>query len=137
VGPRRLAGAYAWRKVLDAGGRLALGSDFPVERVDPLLGLHAAVSRQDLAGQPPGGWLPEERLSREEALAGFTLDAAHSLFLDHLVGSLAVGKRADLVVYDRDPMAVPVEEIPRVRVDLTVVDGEVVYRRQADGEGAP
>ena len=137
VGPRRLAGAYAWRKVLAAGGRLALGSDFPVERVDPLLGLHAAVSRQDLAGQPPGGWLPEERLSREEALAGFTLDAAHSLFLDHLLGSLAVGKRADLVVYDRDPMAVPVEEIPRVRVDLTVVDGEVVYRRQADGEGAP
>jgi predicted amidohydrolase YtcJ len=129
VGERRLAGAYAWRKVLDAGGRLALGSDFPVEQVDPLLGLHAAVTRQDLAGEPAGGWLPEERLDRDEALRGFTLDAAHSLFLDHLVGSLAVGKRADLVVFDRDPMRVPAAEIPAAKVDLTLVDGEVVYRR--------
>lgn len=130
VGERRLAGAYAWRKVLDAGGRLALGSDFPVELADPLLGLYAAVSRQDAAGEPPGGWLAGERLDRREALRGFTLDAAHSLFLDHLVGSLAVGKRADLVVFDRDPMTVPVAEIPAVRVDLTVVDGEVVHRRE-------
>jgi predicted amidohydrolase YtcJ len=132
VGEGRLAGAYAWRKVLDAGGRLALGSDFPVERVDPLLGLHAAVTRQDLDGAPAGGWLPGERLDRDEALRGFTLDAAHSLFLDHLVGSLAVGKRADLVVFERDPMTVPAAEIPAVRVDLTVVDGEVVYRRGAE-----
>ncbi|HUO86147.1 MAG TPA: amidohydrolase [Thermoanaerobaculia bacterium] len=129
VGERRLEGAYAWRKVLDAGGRLALGSDFPVERVDPLLGLYAAVSRQDLASQPPEGWLPEERLDRQEALRGFTLDAADSLFLEHLVGSLAVGKRADLVVFDRDPMTVPVAEIPTVAVDLTLVDGVVVHRR--------
>lgn len=132
VGEQRLAGAYAWRKVLDAGGRLALGSDFPVERVDPLLGLYAAVTRQDLDGAPAGGWLPGERLDRDEALRGFTLDAAHSLFLDHLVGSLAVGKRADLVVFERDPMTVPAAEIPAVRVDLTVVDGEVVYRRGAE-----
>ncbi|HEX6204147.1 MAG TPA: amidohydrolase [Thermoanaerobaculia bacterium] len=130
VGERRLAGAYAWRKVLDAGGRLALGSDFPVEQADPLLGLYAAVTRQDLDGRPDGGWLPEERLDRQEALRGFTLDAAHSLFLDHLVGSLAVGKRADLVVFDRDPMSVPAAEIPAVRVDLTVVDGVIVYRRR-------
>ena len=72
VGPARLAGAYAWRKVLNADGRLALGSDFPVESADPRLGLYAAVTRQDLKGQPPGGWLPGERLTREEALAGFT-----------------------------------------------------------------
>jgi len=133
VGPRRLEGAYAWRKVLDAGGRLALGSDFPVERVDPLLGLHAAVTRQDLAGEPAGGWLPGERLTREEALSGFTLDAAHSLFLEATVGSLAPGKRADLVVFGRDPMRVPAAEIPEVEVDLTLVDGRVVHRR----EGAP
>jgi predicted amidohydrolase YtcJ len=134
VGERRLAGAYAWRQVLAAGGRLALGSDFPVERADPLLGLHAAVTRQDLAGQPPGGWLAGERLSRDEALRGFTFDAAYSLFLDELVGSLAVGKRADLVVFDRDPMRVPAAEIPAVAVDLTLVDGEVVYRRSPAGE---
>jgi predicted amidohydrolase YtcJ len=131
LGAARLAGAYAWRKVLAAGGRLALGSDFPVESADPRLGLYAAVSRQDLAGQPPGGWLPGERLSREEALRGFTLDAAWSLFLEHEVGSLAVGKRADLVVFGRDPMTVPVAEIPRAEVDLTLVEGQVVYQRPA------
>jgi predicted amidohydrolase YtcJ len=131
LGEARLAGAYAWRKVLATGGRLALGSDFPVESADPLLGLYAAVTRQDLAGKPPGGWLPGERLSREEALRGFTLDAAWSLFLELEVGSLEVGKRADLVVFARDPMTVPPAEIPRAEVDLTMVDGEVVYRRAA------
>jgi hypothetical protein len=138
VGEHRLAGAYAWRKVIGAGGRLALGSDFPVERAAPMLGFHAAVSRQDLDGQPPGGWLPEERLERQEALRGFTLDAAWSLFLDDLVGSLEPGKRADLVVWDRDPMRVPVDEIPAVRADLTLVGGEVVHRHAAGGgEEAP
>jgi predicted amidohydrolase YtcJ len=134
LGSARLAGAYAWRKVLDAGGRLALGSDFPVESADPRLGLYAAVTRQDLQGNPPGGWLPGERLTREEALRGFTLDAAWSLFLDKEVGSLAVGKRADLVVFGRDPMTVPEREIPRAAIDYTVVDGRVVYQREQRGE---
>jgi predicted amidohydrolase YtcJ len=129
VGEARLAGAYAWRKVLNAGGRLALGSDFPVESADPRLGLYAAVTRQDLQGNPPGGWLPGERLTREEALRGFTLDAAWSLFLDGEVGSLEVGKRADLVVFARDPMKVPEAEIPRAEIDYTLVDGQVVYER--------
>ncbi|MEA2602674.1 MAG: hypothetical protein QOF89_3666 [Acidobacteriota bacterium] len=129
VGQARLAGAYAWRKVLAAGGRLALGSDFPVESDDPRLGLYAAVTRQDLQGNPPGGWLPGERLTREEALRGFTLDAAWSLFLDQEVGSLAVGKRADLVVFARDPMTVPEAEIPKAAIDYTVVDGRVVFDR--------
>ncbi len=130
LGERRLAGAYAWRKVLAAGGRLALGSDFPVESEDPRLGLHAAVTRQDAAGNPAGGWLPGERLTREEALRGFTLDAAYSLFLEQDVGSLEVGKRADLVVFARDPMAVAEREIPQAAVDYTVVEGRVVYERQ-------
>jgi predicted amidohydrolase YtcJ len=129
VGPERLAGAYAWRKVLAAGGRLALGSDFPVESADPRLGLYAAVTRQDLAGNPPGGWLPGERLTREEALRGFTLDAAWSLFLEKEIGSLTVGKRADLVVFGRDPMTVPAAEIPKAEIDYTLVDGKVVYQR--------
>ncbi|HEX4959218.1 MAG TPA: amidohydrolase [Thermoanaerobaculia bacterium] len=129
LGQARLAGAYAWRKVLDAGGRLALGSDFPVESADPRLGLYAAVTRQDLQGNPPGGWLPGERLTREEALRGFTLDAAWSLFLDQETGSLAVGKRADLTVFGRDPMTVPEREIPQAAVDFTIVGGRVVYER--------
>ena len=135
VGKRRLEGAYAWRKVLNAGGRLALGSDFPVESADPRLGLYAAVTRQDLQGNPPGGWLPGERLTREEALRGFTLDAAWSLFLDQEVGSLEVGKRADLTVFARDPMTVPEIEIPRAEIDYTLVDGRVVYERAERGSG--
>jgi predicted amidohydrolase YtcJ len=129
LGARRLERAYAWRKVLDDGGRLALGSDFPVESADPRLGLYAAVTRQDLAGNPAGGWLPGERLTREEALRGFTLDAAWSLFLENEVGSLEVGKRGDLVVFARDIMTVPEAEIPRVEIDMTLVDGRVVHER--------
>jgi predicted amidohydrolase YtcJ len=130
VGPRRILGAYAWRKVLAAGGRMALGSDFPVENANPLLGLYAAVTRRDLAGAlPETGWHPEERLTREEALRGFTLDAAYSLFLDHAVGTLEPGKRADIVVFDRDPMRVPADEIPNVRVEMTLVDGQVAFAR--------
>ncbi|HET9226250.1 MAG TPA: amidohydrolase [Thermoanaerobaculia bacterium] len=130
IGEGRLERAYAWRKVLDFGGRLALGSDFPVESADPRLGLYAAVTRQDLSGQPEGGWLPGERLTREEALRGFTLDAAWSLFLDKEVGSLEVGKRADLVVFSRDIMTVPEKEIPKVEIDYTLVDGKVSYQRE-------
>lgn len=129
VGERRLQGAYAWRRVLSAGGRLALGSDFPVESADPRLGLYAAVTRQDLDGKPTGGWLPGEKLTREEALRGFTLDAAWSLFLEKEVGSLEVGKRADLVVFAQDPMTIPEAEIPRAGVDYTLVNGQVVYER--------
>jgi predicted amidohydrolase YtcJ len=131
LGAQRLAGAYAWRSVLQAGGRLALGSDFPIEPADPRRGLHAAVTRQDPHGQPRGGWRPEERLTRHEALRGFTLDAAYSLFLDGELGSLAAGKRADLVVFERDIMVVPANEILTVGVDLTVLEGKVVFRREA------
>ena len=130
VGAARMPGAYAWRRVLRAGGGLALGSDFPVELADPSHGLYAAVTRQDRSGQPPGGWQPEERLSRAEALRGFTLDAAYSLFLEEEVGSLEVGKRADLVVFARDPMTVPAAEMPSLEIDMTLVDGEIVYRRE-------
>ena len=136
LGERRLERAYAWRKILDDGGRLALGSDFPVESADPRLGLYAAVSRQDLQGRPEGGWLPGERLTREEALRGFTLDAAWSLFLDQEVGSLETGKRADLVVFARDIMTVPAAEIPRVEVDMTVVDGVIAYERAVHERGS-
>lgn len=129
VGERRLEGAYAWRRVLTSGGRLALGSDFPVESADPRLGLYAAVTRQDPDGKPQGGWRPGEKLTREEALRGFTLDAAWSLFLEKEVGSLEVGKRADLVVFAQDPMTVPEAEIPGVGIDYTLVNGQVVYER--------
>jgi len=130
IGESRLERAYPWRLALERGVRLALGSDFPVEKVDPLLGIHAAVTRQDLAGNPEDGWLPDQVLTRQEALRGFTLDAAYSLFLDGEVGSLEPGKRADVVVFDRDWMAGPAMEIPDARVDLTLIGGTIVYRRE-------
>ena len=127
VGPERIQGAYAWRTLLDSGAKLAFGSDFPVEQVDPRLGLFAAVSRQDLAGEPAGGWYADERVTRYEALRGFTLDAAYAGFMEKMVGSLEEGKRADFVVLDRDYMSIPVAEIPKLVVLETWLDGKQLY----------
>ena len=129
LGDVRLAGAYAWKSLLTSGALLAFGSDFPVERVDPMLGIHAAVSRQDAAGWPPGGWQPQERLSREAAIRAFTLDAAYSGFMEKETGSLEVGKQADFIILDRDIMKVPDEEILETKVVETWVGGRRVYSR--------
>ena len=128
LGPHRIQGAYAWRRLLDAGVRLALGSDFPVEQVNPMLGIFAAVTRQDLQGNPPGGWYPEQVLGREEAIRGFTLDAAWAAFMEKEVGSLEAGKRADFIVLDRDLMSVPADEIPQTRVLETWLDGKLAWK---------
>ena len=129
LGADRLAGAYAWKSLADAGATLAFGSDFPVERANPMLGIYAAVSRQDLEGWPAGGWQPQERLTRERAIRAFTLDAARAAFMEDSVGSLEAGKRADFIVLDHDLMQVPVAEIPAVRVLQTWVDGQRVFER--------
>jgi hypothetical protein len=134
VGPGRIQGAYAWRKTLDAGVPLACGSDFPVESPNPFYGLYAAVTRQDQEGWPAGGWRLEERLTRDEALACFTRWAADAAGMDDQVGTLAVGRRADFLVLDRDIMEVPAEEIWRTQVLRTVIDGETVYEASAAGE---
>jgi hypothetical protein len=107
-----------------------LGSDFPVEQVNPMLGIYAAVTRQDVEGWPAGGWYPEEVLTREEAVRGFTLDAAYSGFMENEVGSLERGKRADFIVLDRDIFEVPAAKIAEARVLQTWLDGELVYKRQ-------
>jgi len=127
VGPERIKGAYAWQRYLHSGARLALGSDFPVEQVDPRLGLYAAVTRQDAEGQPPGGWQPDQRLSAAEALRGFTRDAAWAGHDEAEVGTLQRGLRADFVVLDRDPLAVDPAELDNLQVLSTWVDGEPVY----------
>ena len=128
VGPERIDGAYAWQRLLKSGARLALGSDFPVEQVDPMLGLYAAVTRQDADGKPRGGWLADQRLSAAEALRGFTLDAAYAGFAEHEVGSLDVGKRADFVLLSGDVLAESADALARTRVLATYVDGTPVYR---------
>ncbi|KAF8130389.1 amidohydrolase family-domain-containing protein [Boletus edulis] len=111
-------------------GVLPLGSDFPVEGINPLLGFYAAVSRLSPSGDSPHGpqgWYPSERLTRAQALKGMTLDAAYAAFAEDKLGSLSVGKKADFVVLDRDIMTVPLSELLATRVRATVIDGEVVY----------
>jgi len=127
VGPERIAGAYAWRRFADAGVRLALGSDFPVESPDPRLGLHAAATRQDADGHPPGGWTPDQKLDAREALRGFTADAAWADHDEADVGRLAPGLRADFVVLAQDPLAVPASELAGLSILSTWVDGRPVY----------
>ena len=127
LGPVRIAGAYAWQRMQANGVKLALGSDFPVESVDPRRGLHAAVTRQDAHGHPAGGWRAAERLSAAEALRGFTADAAWAAHDERDVGRLAPGFRADFVVLDEDPLAVPGEQLDDLHVRSTWVDGKPVY----------
>jgi predicted amidohydrolase YtcJ len=128
LGATRIAeGAYVWQKLLKSGARLAAGSDFPVERPDPLPGFYAAITRQDKTGQPPEGWAPDQRLSRAEALAAFTIDAAYAAHAERDLGSLEPGKLADFVVLSRDIMTAPPADILTTTVLGTVVGGTVVY----------
>ena len=128
LGAERLKGAYAWRRLLDAGARIALGSDFPVERPAPLLGFYAAVTREDASGMPAGGWYGNQVLTRAEALRGFTLDAATAGFMEDEVGSLEPGKRADFVILSQDLMTVPPEQILATRIVATYLDGAPIYQ---------
>ena len=124
LGPKRLAGAYAWNTVAGLGVPLAFGSDFPVESPDPFPGLSAAVSRQDPNGQPPGGWLPSERVSLGKALHAFTLGAAYAGYAEARFGGLAPGKWADFVIVDRDPTAVNAQQLAKTMVLETWVAGK-------------
>ncbi len=116
LGPDRLDGAYPWRSVLMAGGRLAFGSDAPVEPADPFVGIAAAISRTDANGEPFGGWFPQEAVSREAALAGFTSDAAFAGFAEGRFGRLIPGERADFLLVDRDPLLASPDEIRQTTV---------------------
>ena len=130
VGPERIKGAYAWRKLMDTGAVIACGSDFPVEGVNPLWGIYAAVTRQDHKGWPEGSWYPGERMTLYEAVAGFTRHAAYASFEEDIKGTLEPGKLADVTVLDKDLFQIPASEILGTRVRLTVVGGRVVYRSE-------
>ncbi|KDR78376.1 hypothetical protein GALMADRAFT_266881 [Galerina marginata CBS 339.88] len=132
LGSSRIKGAYAYQTLLQASPRgvLPLGSDFPVEGVNPLLGFYAATSRLSVDGSSPhgsAGWFPEQRLTREEALKGMTLDAAYASFAEDEIGSLTPGKKADFVIFDKDIMTIPANQILQAKVVATVVDGQAVY----------
>lgn len=129
LGPERLAGAYAWRRFLAAGVPLAFGSDFPVEEVDPTFGLHAAITREDASGQPPGGWLPDQRLTLDEALAAFARGAAYAAHREDRLGVLAPGMRADLTCFAGDLRAMAPSELRAAAVSATIVDGAPAWVR--------
>ena len=130
LGADRIKGAYAWRTVLNSGARLALGSDFPVEDVNPFFGIYSAVTRQDQKGNPPGGWYPDQKLSLAEAIRGFTSDAAYAAFEEPSRGTIEPGKLADLTIVEGDLYSAPVSNLFATKVRYTVVGGEVVFGRK-------
>ncbi len=129
IGDARTAeGAYVWQALRKAGARLANGSDFPVEEPNPMYGFYAAITRQDRDGQPPGGWMPDQRLSRAEALHSFTAGAAYAAHLEQELGTLRVGALADLLVLSDDIMQVAPAQVLRARPLLTLRGGRVTHR---------
>ena len=127
LGPNRLAGAYAWKSIATAGGKLAFGSDAPVELPDPWAGMAAATTRQGPDGKPFGGWQPQEKISREAALAAYTSDAAYAGFAEGRFGRLIRGERADFLLVDRDPLLASPAELAATKVLQTWVGGRLVY----------
>jgi predicted amidohydrolase YtcJ len=128
IGPERIKTTYAFRSLLDTGAGLVFGSDWTVAPLDPLKGLEAALTRQTIDGRNPDGWVPEQRITLEEALRAYTVANAYAMHLDRVAGRLAPGLAADLVVLDRDLFAIAPTAIHEARVLLTVVAGRVVYR---------
>jgi hypothetical protein len=136
LGPDRLKGAYAWQSVLRSGARLAFGTDFPVESPNPFPGLSAAISRQDVEGEPPGGWIPSERLTFAQALGAYTRGAAYAGFAEQKIGSLEPGKWADFILIDRDPAKVNPQELARTKVLETWVAGKKVWSSASPAQPA-
>jgi predicted amidohydrolase YtcJ len=129
-GPERCRYAYAWKSLLQAGLRVQFGSDAPVEPIDPRYGIHAAVTRQTVFGEPPGGWFPAQKLSLEDSFAGFTAVAAWSTRRENELGFIAPGKWADLTIFNQDLFSLPPDNWLDVKTEMTVVHGEVVYEAE-------
>lgn len=132
LGPARLGGAYAWRAMLQNGSRLAFGSDVPVEPADPWLGLKVAVTREDARAEPPGGWLPEQRLTLAEALRAYTQGAAYAGFAEKQFGNLATGQRADFLLLDQDIELARPADIANVRVVEVWIGGKRAVAPKAE-----
>jgi hypothetical protein len=130
IGPTRALGAYAWRSLLNTGVVIPNGSDFPVESANPLISFHSFVSRQDSDNWPAAGWYPEQKTTREEALLSMTMWPAYASFMEKESGSISPGKFGDFTVLDQDIMTIPVEQILNTKVEMTVIGGKVVYRRE-------
>lgn len=131
TGKERATYSYAWRSFIDAGHVIPCGSDFPVESANPLYGIYAAVTRQDHQGWPEGGWHPEQRMSIEEAIKGFTIWAAHGAWQEEVLGSIEIGKLADLTILDQDLLTIDPPEILNTVILGTFIAGRIVYAHDA------
>jgi predicted amidohydrolase YtcJ len=127
IGKERAKGTYAFRSLLDSGATLAFGSDWTVAPLDPMTGVYAAVTRRTLDGKHPGGWIPEQKITVEEAVRAYTVGSAYAEFAEKVKGTIAPGKLADLVMLDRDIFKIDPVEILHARAVLTVMDGRVVH----------
>ena len=127
LGPNRLKGAYAWKSIQATGAKLAFGSDAPVEIPDPFAGMAAAISRQGPDGAPQGGWQPQERVTREEALAAYTVNGAYAGFAEGRFGRLVVGERADFIIVDRDPLLSSPADLAQTKISRVYVAGQLMW----------
>jgi predicted amidohydrolase YtcJ len=134
MGPERLKYAYIWSDLLDLGVVVATGTDYSVSPYNPFYTLHAAITRQDRDNNPPGGWIPEQALTREEALRAATMAGAYVMFAEDILGSIEVGKLADFVVIPVDYMTIPAEDIWKIKPEMTVIGGEIVYTRPVQAQ---
>lgn len=125
VGKEKARTSYAWKTMLGLGIPVGFGSDCPVENIDPFAGLYAAVTRMDLDGNPEGGWNPQEKLTIEDALRMYTMGSAYVCRKEHKIGSIEAGKYADMIVLDKNPLEIKAEELPKLKVLYTVVNGIV------------
>ncbi len=122
-------GAYMWQELLQTGARIVNGTDAPVEPINLLATYYASVSRKTLKGTPEGGYEPAQKMTREQALKSLTIDAAYGAFMDDIVGSIEVGKKADFTIFSKDIMTIPESEILATEVNMTIIDGVVVYKK--------
>jgi len=127
LGPERIKGAYTWKTMLDHGVRLAFGTDWPVEIINPMRGLHACVTRQLPDGNPANGWQPQEKISMDECIRAYTVGAAYAEFEEGKKGQLTPGQFADIIFLSGDVTKIPAQEILNVKVKNTIVGGRVVY----------
>jgi len=132
LGLKRCKGAYAWRRLLDSGAHVAFGTDWPVEPLDPMEGIYAAVTRKDRAGEAGDGWFPDQKLTIEEAIRLYTVESAYAEFMENRKGMLKTDMLADMVLLDQNLLEIPTELIMKTRVDLTIVGGKVVFERKED-----
>ena len=131
LGEKRIKeGAYMWQSLLKTGARIINGTDVPVEPINPIASFYSSVSRKTLKGEPEGGFEPEEKMTREQALVSYTLDAAYGAFEEKLKGSIEKGKLADFTVFSQDIMSAPDNQLLLTQVEITILGGRVVYEKK-------